>query len=66
MNKFIGVILILLAYSCIPLQIAPNIKGEKIVKAKKFKKTFQISTDSFLKTLKMPTSFTISSMQNII
>jgi len=38
MNKFIGVILILLAYSCIPLHIAPNIKGEKIVKAKKFKK----------------------------
>ncbi|MCL6460415.1 MAG: hypothetical protein I4O51_00890 [Flavobacterium micromati] len=38
MKKFIGVILILLAYSCIPFQIAPNIKGEKLVKAKKFKK----------------------------
>ena len=30
--------LVLFAQSCIPLKIAPNIKGEKIVNAKKFKK----------------------------
>ncbi|SHF73250.1 hypothetical protein SAMN05444396_101114 [Flavobacterium segetis] len=38
MKKFIGFILIFMAHSCIPLQIAPSIKGEKLVKAKKFKK----------------------------
>ncbi len=30
--------LILLLYSCIPLRIAPNIEGDKIVHTKKFKK----------------------------
>lgn len=35
--KKLGYLLILLAYSCIPLKIAPNIEGEKIVNAKKFK-----------------------------
>ncbi|CAH0335330.1 hypothetical protein FVB9288_00966 [Flavobacterium sp. CECT 9288] len=30
--------LILLLYSCIPLRIASNIEGDKIVQAKKFKK----------------------------
>jgi hypothetical protein len=38
MKKFISCLLILITYSCIPLKIAPNIKGEKLVKAKKFKK----------------------------
>ena len=38
MKKFGSYLLILLTYSCIPLKIAPNIEGEKIVNAKKFKK----------------------------
>ena len=38
MKKFASCLLILLTYSCIPLKIAPNIEGEKIVNAKKFKK----------------------------
>ena len=38
MKKFASYLLILLTYSCIPLKIAPNIQGEKIVNAKKFKK----------------------------
>jgi hypothetical protein len=38
MKKISCCILILLASSCIPLKIAPNIEGEKIVNAKKFKK----------------------------
>lgn len=38
MKKLIVYLLILLTYSCIPLSIAPNIKGEKLIKAKKFKK----------------------------
>ena len=38
MKKFGVYLLILLTFSCIPLKIAPNIEGEKIVNAKKFKK----------------------------
>ena len=38
MKKIGCCFLILLMYSCIPLKIAPNIEGEKIVNAKKFKK----------------------------
>jgi len=38
MKKFASYLLIFLTYSCIPLKIAPNIEGEKIVNAKKFKK----------------------------
>ena len=38
MKKIGCCLLILLACSCIPLKIAPNIEGEKIVNAKKFKK----------------------------
>ena len=37
MKKLSCYLLILLSYSCIPYKIAPNIEGEKIVKAKKFK-----------------------------
>lgn len=38
MKKIGCCLLIFLACSCIPLKIAPNIEGEKIVNAKKFKK----------------------------
>ena len=38
MKKLSCYLLILIAYSCIPYKIAPNIEGEKIIKAKKFKK----------------------------
>ena len=38
MKKLIGCLLILSIYSCIPFKIAPKIEGDKIVKAKKFKK----------------------------
>ncbi len=38
MKKLGLCLLILLFYSCIPLRIAPNIEGDKIVHAKKFKK----------------------------
>ncbi|WP_374506533.1 hypothetical protein [Flavobacterium sp.] len=38
MKKLCFSLLIILAYSCIPYKIAPKIEGEKIVKAKKFKK----------------------------
>ena len=38
MKKLSCYLLILLAHSCIPYKIAPNIEGEKIIKAKKFKK----------------------------
>ena len=38
MKKFGFYLLIFVVYSCIPLKIAPNIEGEKIANAKKFKK----------------------------
>ena len=38
MKKLSCYLLILIAYSCIPYKIAPNIEGEKIITAKKFKK----------------------------
>lgn len=38
MKKIGCCLIILLNHSCIPLKIAPNIEGEKIVYAKKFKK----------------------------
>lgn len=38
MKKLGCYLLIFLAYSCIPYKIAPTIEGEKIIKAKKFKK----------------------------
>ncbi len=38
MKKLFCWLLILLTYSCIPLKIAPNIDGDKIIKAKKFKR----------------------------
>ena len=38
MKKLSCYLLILIAYSCIPYKIAPNIEGEKIIKAKKFNK----------------------------
>lgn len=38
MKKISLYLLFLLVYSCIPYKIAPKIEGEKIIKAKKFKK----------------------------
>lgn len=38
MKKICFCLLILMAHSCIPVKIAPIIKGEKIANAKKFKK----------------------------
>jgi hypothetical protein len=38
MHRFVIVILILSIFSCIPVSIAPKIKGQKIVKAKRFKR----------------------------
>ena len=38
MKKLVIYLIILLSCSCIPLKIAPKIEGEKIVRAKKFKK----------------------------
>jgi hypothetical protein len=38
MKKIIYYLLLIVTSSCIPLKIAPTIKGEKLVKAKKFKK----------------------------
>ena len=38
MRQLISVLIFLMIYSCIPVRIAPNIKGDKIVKAKRFKR----------------------------
>jgi hypothetical protein len=38
MKVFYSLLIILCATSCIPLRIAPNIKGDKIMVAKKFKR----------------------------
>jgi hypothetical protein len=64
--KKLGYLLILLAYSCIPLKIAPNIEAEKIVNAKNLKMTFQIFTVSSLMTPRMLMSFTILLILSII